>query len=94
MDRRRTGRPVGEYETTAPFIGFDTHETKVYGYGGCNRRWVCLNGRTNQTRMVMDKLASMMMACPEYEQEKALTSTCPDEKVRQETHGSDYAVIH
>lgn len=56
-----------------PFIGFDTREMRVYGYGGCNRLMGSFEWSDESARMVMDKLASTMMACPDMEQEKALS---------------------
>lgn len=68
-----------------PFIGFDTHEMKVYGYGGCNRLMGSFEWSDESARMVMDKLASTMMACPNMEQEKALSQALAlTKKVRQE----------
>ena len=56
-----------------PFIGFDTREMRVYGYGGCNRLMGSFEWSDESAQMVMDKLASTMMACPDMEQEKALS---------------------
>ena len=53
-----------------PFIGFDTHEMKVYGYGGCNRLMGSFEWSDESARMVMDKLASTMMACPNMDTER------------------------
>lgn len=51
-----------------PFIGFDTREMRVYGYGGCNRLMGSFEWSDESARMVMDKLASTMM-CPNIETE-------------------------
>lgn len=62
------GRPVNTKQQ--PFIGFDTHEMRVYGYGGCNRLMGSFEWSDESARMVMDKLASTMMACPDMAQER------------------------
>ena len=76
------GRPVNTKQQ--PFIGFDTHEMRVYGYGGCNRLMGSFEWSDESARMVMDKLASTMMACPDMAQEKALShALAQTKKVKQ-----------
>lgn len=40
-----------------PFIGFDTREMRVYGYGGCNRLMGSFEWSDESARMVMDRQA-------------------------------------
>lgn len=75
-----------------PFIGFDTREMRVYGYGGCNRLMGSFEWSDESARMVMDKLASTMMVSGYGAGKGTFTRTFPDKESKTGRHRSDSAV--
>lgn len=52
-----------------PFIGFDTHNGKIYGNSGCNRIIASLDLQAKPGSLRLDRMGSTLMACPDMETE-------------------------